>query len=150
MKKQVQAVIEVVSSVTDVVQGVPTTLTKEQKECVVNELVEGFKNNEIELKTTFETDAKLRAYTGGLVNNWLRKSPILNGGSKYEAKNPGSRSGSPEFKQANALKAALIAKGSEAPAELEAFIEANRPQPKSMTKEIDLSSLPESLRSLAS
>ena len=150
MKKQVQAVIEVVSSVTDVVQGVPTVLTKEQKECVVNELVEGFKNGEIELKAKFETDAQLKTYAGSLVNNWMRKSPILNGGGKYEAKNPGSRSGSPEFKQANALKAALLAKGTEIPAELEAFIEANRPQPKSTTKEINLSSLPESLRALAS
>jgi hypothetical protein len=40
------------------------------------------------------SDEALNKYIPGLVNNWLRKDLRLNGGSPYQAKNPGSRSGS--------------------------------------------------------
>ena len=40
------------------------------------------------------SEAELRKYIPGLVNNWLRKDTRLNGGTKYVAKRPGSRSGS--------------------------------------------------------
>ena len=40
------------------------------------------------------SDEELRKYIPGLVNNWMRKDLRLNGGTKYEAKNPGSRAGS--------------------------------------------------------
>lgn len=37
-------------------------------------------------------DKSVRKYVGGMVTNWLRKSPLLNGGSTYQVKNAGSRS----------------------------------------------------------
>lgn len=40
-----------------------------------------------------DTQAK-RGYVSGMVSNWYRKSPELNGGVKYTPKNPGSRVGS--------------------------------------------------------
>jgi hypothetical protein len=33
-----------------------------------------------------------KEYASGVLNNWLKKAPELNGNVKYEAKNPGSRS----------------------------------------------------------
>jgi len=146
MKSQSKAVVEIVQSIVGVTAEA-VTLTSEQRKEAIGMLVAGLMNGEISLSKEY-SEAKARSYASGLLSNWLRKSPALNGGVKHEVKNPGSRSGSPEFKQALALKAALIAKGSEVTAELEAFIEANRPQPKSAAKTVDLSALPEHLRSL--
>ena len=39
-------------------------------------------------------DDLMKKYVPGLLNNWLRKDTRLNGGDKYQAKNPGSRAGS--------------------------------------------------------
>ena len=58
----------------------------------------GFRNGKIEMaeesKEKYKEDSALKSYVSGLVNNWIRKAPEFNGGSKYVAKNPGSRSGS--------------------------------------------------------
>lgn len=55
--------------------------------------------------------AELKSYWDGTLSNWLRKDTRLNGGSKYEAKNPGSRQGSTDGRLKN-LK--LLAKKVEA------------------------------------
>src|ERR1017187_1539482 len=67
--------------------------TKEQRAQVNAILFEGFRAGTIELDREFD-DVGLKAYCSGLQSNWLRKDGRLNGGVKYEAKNPGSRSGS--------------------------------------------------------
>ena len=60
----------------------------------------GFKANEIPFEDTasnrekMSTPAKLSQYVSGLISNWVRKDPRLNGNTKYEAKNPGTRVGS--------------------------------------------------------
>jgi hypothetical protein len=63
--------------------------------------------------TEFSADARakhvdtaaIRKYVVGLVNNWFRKDTRLNGGSKYVAKNPGSRQGiaDPQIKELKKL-----------------------------------------------
>jgi hypothetical protein len=74
--------------------------SKEERALVTEILCAGFKAGTIALKDTpsnqakLDDDAKLRSYCSGLQSNWLRKDKRLNGGIKYEPKNPGSRTGS--------------------------------------------------------
>jgi hypothetical protein len=147
MKSQSKAVVEVVQAIVGVDTTKPAVLTSEQRKQAITMLAEGLMNGEINLSKDY-SEAKVRSYASGLLSNWLRKSPALNGGTKYQAKNPGSRSGSQEYKQAVALRATLTQRGEEVPAELVEFIEAHKPQPKSTAKTLDTSALPEHLQSL--
>ena len=45
-------------------------------------LMSGFASGNVELDTSFDSQAALKTYTGGLVSNWLRKDARLNGGIK--------------------------------------------------------------------
>lgn len=60
---------------------------------------EGFRTGSVEFEDTpsnrekLESESKLSNYVSGLISNWVRKDTRLNGGVKYEAKNPGSRVG---------------------------------------------------------
>jgi hypothetical protein len=73
-----------------------TIITKEDRKVVINMLVAGFLTSTIEMsadaKAKYSEESKLRTYASGLTTNWLNKSKELNGGTKYEAKNPGVRS----------------------------------------------------------
>jgi hypothetical protein len=105
---------------------VSTVVTKEMRESIQAILCEGFRSGKIEFKSTpsnqekLASPAKLDAYVSGLISNWFRKDPNLNGNTKYEAKNPGSRAGStdPQLKALRQLapqfkgteKEAVIAK----------------------------------------
>lgn len=74
-------------------------LTKDERALVHQMVCEGFRSGSIEFENTpanaekLASDSKLSAYVSGLISNWLRKDTRLNGGSKYEIKNPGSRAG---------------------------------------------------------
>lgn len=66
---------------------------------LINMIVcEGFKSGAIELKQTPSNAAKLaddkvlKKYVSGLISNWYLKDTRLNGNTKHEIKNPGSRS----------------------------------------------------------
>jgi len=111
---------------------------------------------EIELKEDarkkYDTESKLRSYCDGLVSNWLRKDDRLNGGEKYEPKNPGSRAGSGDevvrelrkLKKITADETHLTAIDAEIEKRL-AAIKAS----KAKDVEIDVEKLPEELRHLA-
>src|SRR3990170_1963133 len=75
-------------------------LTKEDLAKIHLMVFEQFKAKKVDLKTDF-TDEELTKYIPGLVNNHLRKDDRLNGGVKYEAKNPGTMTGNidPEIKE---------------------------------------------------
>ena len=60
---------------------------------VTESLVSGETDFSDAAKLKYDTDAKVKSYTAGLVSNWLRKDTNLNGGTKYVPKNPGSRTG---------------------------------------------------------
>lgn len=76
------------------VQVIHEELNEERRAQVTSILFEGFKSGSISLKKEYDSDAKLRTYCSGLISNWLRKDRRLNGGQKYQPKNPGSRVGS--------------------------------------------------------
>ncbi len=75
------------------------TLTKDQKQAIYAVVTEGLVNGEVTFsenaQVKYPTPDEIRTkYVPGLVSNWVNKDLRLNGGTKYEAKNPGSRTGS--------------------------------------------------------
>lgn len=129
--------------------------TKEQRAKIVELVVADFKSNQAVLsddaRAKFDTDAKLKTYTSGLVSNWIRKDTRLNGGEKYETKNPGSRAGQSDemLKNLKALRSQLtdtshIAAVDEKIAEREAELAKT----KAKTVTINVDAIPEDLRYL--
>ena len=101
-----------------------THMNRELRSQVTNILVEGFNNGTIALDKSFSNEAELRTYCSGLTSNWLRKDARLNGGVKYEAKNPGSRVGHSDV-QLKAMRALLSTQTDPSErAEIQAFIDA--------------------------
>jgi hypothetical protein len=94
-------------------------------------------------------------YVVGMVTNWFNKSKELNGGVKYEAKNPGSRigSGDEQLKELGLLRKQLLQIGNEAGvARVDEAITARRAEiqaAKQPIVEINKDNLPEYLRDLA-
>lgn len=86
--------------------GEAISFTREERSTVVGMIVSAIHLMELSTEATvkFDTAQKVKTYVSGLTNNWLRKDTRLNGGSKYIAKNPGSRAGSGDD-QLKALKA---------------------------------------------
>ena len=120
--------------------------TREQRAMINTILFEGFRKGEIELEREF-TDQELKAYVSGLQSNWLRKDKRLNGGIKYEAKNPGSRAGvgDPQLKAMRALLAGLTDPAQRA--EVQRYIDARVAELAAISApQVDLSALPEALR----
>lgn len=125
-----------------------TYMNRELRAQVTNILIEGFNKGTIELAKTFTSEAELRTYCSGLTSNWLRKDTRLNGGVKYEAKNPGSRAGSSDV-QLKAMRALLNTKVDPAErAEIQSFIDSRLSEIKvsrKPAKSIDFSALPAEL-----
>lgn len=129
--------------------SVKEQLTKSLKEQVCGIVVEGFKSGKVDLsdaaRAKFDTDQKLRSYTNGMITNWVNKDKRLNGGMKYETKNPGSRTGSGDA-QLKALKALMTQVDESAKPEIQAAIDARIAELKPAAAEIDLDALPEAIR----
>ena len=114
----------------------------------------GFMSGSIEMsadaKAKYHTIDLLRTkYVPGLVDNWVRKFKPFNGGEKYEAKNPGSRSGSQD-EQIKAMRNLLkCVADPETKAEIQLAIDARMAEIKpNTTVEINVDALPEHLRHL--
>ena len=84
------AITNVIGTTRTTEDTTPLKLSKDDKAKVKAILVEGFKNEEIELKN--EQD-NLDKYANGLISNWIRKDKRFNGNVDYKAQNPGSRAG---------------------------------------------------------
>ena len=119
--KQSDAVYQAVVNVVGEFEGACKP-TKEQRASVAAILFEGFRAGTITIGTEYN-DEELKKYIPGLVSNWLRKDGRLNGGVKYEAKNPGSRTGSTD-PQVKAMRILLGTKADTTErAEIQAFID---------------------------
>jgi hypothetical protein len=130
-------------------------LTKDQRNTVIGMVTQGIMDGVVdfsdEAKVKYDTEAKVKSYTTGMVSNHLRKDKRLNGDTKYEAKNPGSRTGSsdPQLKALKALRSTITE--AEQLAAIDEAI-ANRTSEIQATKakkvEINSDALPEHLRYL--
>lgn len=145
---QKEAVFHFITNIKEIGSG-PVILSDSERKEVIHSLVEGFQDCNISYKGTLPTEPELRKYVSGMLSNWLRKDTRLNGGVKYEAKNPGSRAGSSD-PQVKAMRALLKTLDSNDPrratveATLNSHIEANRATKQKVT--VNFEDLPESLR----
>lgn len=131
--------------------------TKEQRSEIVHMVAGAMEAGEIQLSSDaaskYDTPEKLKSYCNGLVSNWLRKDTRLNGGEKYEIKNPGSRAGSGDqvIKELRKLKKTLT--DAEQIAAVEEEIEkrlASIQAEKAKSVEINVDLIPEELKGLVS
>lgn len=149
--KQSEAVVLVVSKVFNTTRGeaVPETgaWTDEQKSQVYGALMAMFKAGEWTKGSGGTDDAAVMKYIPGLVNNHVRKDGRLNGGVKYEAKNPGSRTGSGD-ESLKAMRTLLsVTVDPDAKRQIEDAIDARVEELKPKVT-INAAALPESLRHL--
>lgn len=123
-------------------------LTDKQTDEVVGLIVNGIMDGSIEYKGdgTAVTREKINKYVPGLLNNWLRKDPNLNGGVKYETKNKGSRAGSGD-EPLKAMKALLQSTDDpEAKAEINRAIENRKAELNAAkAKPVNVAALPPEL-----
>ena len=91
-------------------------ITEDMRKDVIAMVYEDFKEGNVLLKTQY-TDEELMKYIPGMISNHLRKDKRLNGGEKYEAKNPGSMTGNKDPKIKETRKLLKQLKAANAPAE---------------------------------
>jgi hypothetical protein len=145
--KQKDAVYQAVINVTGYTGEGACHPSKEQRAQINMILFEGFKSETIEMDTV-KSDSDLKGYVSGLTSNWLRKDGRLNGGVKYEAKNPGSRAGSadPQLKAMRTLLSTLTTP--EEKAEVQSYIDARIAEIAAVKQAtiVDFSALPADLQ----
>jgi hypothetical protein len=127
-------------------------LTADDKKNIVALICSGFKSGRIDMSEEakgryLSDDGELKKYTVGLLNNWIRKAPEFNGGSKYEIKNKGSRTGSSD-EQLKALKELMkITTDATLRSEIQSAIDDRLEEIKPKV-EINVDALPEHLKHL--
>lgn len=109
--KQVEAVVNAVCEIRNAKSfDEAVKLTKEEKAQVVEIVARGLMSGDVDFsqqaRDKYDTYEKVKGYASGMVDNHVRKCLLLNGGQKYETKNPGSRAGSGDevIKNLRALK----------------------------------------------
>lgn len=130
-------------------------LTKEQRSEVIEMVTDGITGGTVEFsdkaKAKYSTREKVHGYVGGMVSNWLRKDTRLNGGEKYETKNPGSRAGQGDEVLKN-LKALLAQQTTDAnKSAVNTEIEKRQAElkaAKAKTITVDASKIPDELKHL--
>jgi len=91
-------------------------LDSDDRKTIVTMLIAAIHDGGIEFSVEsigkYDTPEKMRNYSTGLLSNWVRKDPRLNGGEKHAIKNPGARLGHKDeiLKNLKELKKALINK----------------------------------------
>lgn len=95
--------------------------TKSDKQAIAAEIAKRMLEGEVELsdaaraKYGESAETLTSKYVVGMVTNWFNKSKELNGGVKYETKNPGSRAGAgdPQMKELRLLRKQLADLGND-------------------------------------
>lgn len=129
---------------------VPSTTewTEDQKSRVHARILQGFLNGEVNKASGGSDEVSLKKYIPGLTNNWVRKDSRLNGGTKYVAKNPGSRTGSGDEQLKNLRILLTVVTDPDAKVAVQQEIDKRLEQlrPKAVTVNID--AIPAHLRHL--
>lgn len=144
------AVVAVFGKDGKLTEAVPSTTrwTKEQQEKVHERVLFGFLSGEVSKNSGGTDEVALKKYIPGLVNNWVRKDLRLNGGVKYEAKNPGSRSGNADEKLKNLRVLLSMVTDAEAKAAVQVEIDKRIEELRPKATAINIEAIPESLRHL--
>lgn len=152
MQSQREAVYNAVINVVGQLDG-KYELSKNQRDEVVMIVSQGIEEGNVvfsdSARTKYHSSALVKTYTVGLVSNWLRKDTRLNGGVKYQPKNPGSRTGQTD-PQLKALRALLKQQtDSTMISKIESHIESRKAEiqaEKLKSVEIDYSQIPAELK----
>ena len=120
-------------------------------------LFEGFRSGSIygsdDFKATkLNNDSELNKYCGGLISNWSKKDKRLNGNTKYEIQNPGSRAGQGDDQVKELRKLLKTVKGTDAESEVQEALSSRIAEVKASKQPkvtINVDALPEHLRHLA-
>lgn len=148
----VQAFLQEQGREVELDSGHPIELSKSDKQTIVGMIVAARDTMELsaEADKKFDTEQKFKTYTIGLVNNWLRKDTRLNGGSKYQAKNPGSRAGQGDdtIKALKALRSTLTEKSEIEQVEAAIAARAAEIKASKAAVTINVDALPEAFRHL--
>lgn len=123
--------------------------TSEQDATVRQTLTAMFISGTVDYKGGVPDAIKLAKYIPGLINNWVRKDGRLNGGMKYETKNPGSRAGAGDATLKAMLQLLKSVEGTPAADTVRSAIEEHKAKLEAAkAPAIDVNALPEALRSL--
>ena len=130
--------------------NVAEIISGDHRKEVINHVIASFNNGQTRLSKEMN-DAELRTYCNGLVSNWFRKDTRLNGGTKYEIQNPGSRAGqgNPSIRETKKLlkQVAGTPKEAKVQAVLDKMIAEHKANSKPATK-IDADLIPDELKDL--
>jgi hypothetical protein len=132
--------------------NVSDVLTSEDKKKVQTILSTGFNKGEIQLSSEAASKyvgntSEMNKYVSGLINNWVRKFPDFNAGSKYEAKNPGSRAGTGDEQVKEMRKLLKVTTDAEAKTVIQSAIDSRLAEIKPATKvEVNFDAIPAELR----
>lgn len=102
-----------------------------------------------EARIKYSTADKVSGYVNGMITNWLKKDPRLNGGVKYVAKNPGSRAGQGDSTLKELKKLMTIVSDADQRVAIEAAIETRKSEiatEKAKTVTLDLTKIPDDLK----
>lgn len=147
MKQSDAVVLAVRNTFTEGVVPETGKWTDAQKAEIYGALLNSFRAGEWTKNSGGTDDATVAKYIPGLVNNHVRKDQRLNGGKKYEAKNPGSRQGSGD-ESIKAMRTLLsVTTDPSVRDQIEAAIEARLEELKPKAQ-INVAALPEALRHL--
>lgn len=146
MLNQKEAVYQAIQAMFDISGEGAVELTRDQKHSVIDVLVVGFENRKISYAGEVPTGKELRNYCSGLLNNWLRKDTRLNGGTKYEAKNPGSRRGSADAQVVALRKLQAMQSDPAKVAEIQTYIDKRLAEIAPKPDPIDVEAIPAELR----
>ena len=135
-------------------EDVCEAVTPDTKKEIKAILFEGFRSGTVAYTENFASkilndDSELNKYISGLISNWLKKDKRLNGNTKYQPQNPGSRAGQGDEQVKELRKLLKITRGTDAEAEVKKALDARVAEIKAAKRpEIDASALPEHLRHL--
>ena len=133
--------------------------TKADKHAIAAKISEMMLEGQVELSESARAkygesaETLTSKYVVGMVTNWFNKSLQLNGGERYQPKNPGSRAGGgdAQIREMKLLRKHLESKGEmDKVAKVDAAIAERLAEikPATPTREIDVTQIPESLRDL--
>jgi hypothetical protein len=141
-------------------EDVKAVLTSEHKKKVRDILVTGLKDGSItstqEFMSKMSTDADLSKYTSGLISNWVKKDPRLNGNKKHQSGTAGSgstRVGNGDSQVKELKKLLKASAGTDSEQEVADALNARLNELKvnktsSAKKSINVESIPENLQHL--
>lgn len=132
---------------TDVKEVLSADMRKEVKTI----LFEGIRGGIIAYNKS-SSDTELNSYCNGLISNWLKKDKRLNGNTKYEIKNKGSRAGQGDEQAKELRKLLKQVAGTKAESEVAKALQTRIDEVKASKQqkaiEINVEALPEHLRHL--